>query len=263
MIQQTNTHRRGFTLIELMLAMTFIAILLLTIAMTVIQMGTIYNRGMAIKEVNQASRDVADDLRRSVQASGVFEINPSGTDTTDFVRFMRPVNGNNVAVSGRLCLGSYSYIWNTIAAIETNFVDRARYLNSAGTAGDTVNFAKVADTGKKYCAKDTNGALLYKNILFADASNTTELLKPGDRTIRVLSFNVTTTASAFDPTSGQRIYQVTYGFGTGTEGSVAEAMVMTNGIPTSCLPPNDPKSNFTYCNAQQFAIVLRAGNTVN
>lgn len=258
MTQRVN-RTAGFTLIELMLSMTFVAVLLLTIAMTVIQMGTIYNHGMAMKEVNQAARDVADDLRRSVQASGVFAIDPIGLDTTDFVRLTASVNGTTVPVSGRLCLGNYSYVWNTASAIEMNFVDRARYLDASGTAGDPVNFARIADSGKKYCAKDTSGALINKNILYADTANATELIKPGDRTIRILAFNVTTTTTAFDTASGQRLYQVLYSLGTGA----TSAMTIINGIPTNCLPPNNPNSDLSYCNAQQFGIVLRAGNAVN
>ena len=256
MTQQINQSTRGFTLIELMLSMTFVAVLLLTIAMTVVQMGTIYNRGMTIKEVNQSARDVADDLRRSVQATGVFAVDPSGADTTDLVRLKRSVAGVNVPVTGRLCLGNYSYLWNTATAPDT---DRSRYLNASGTPTDAINFVKVADTGKKYCAKNTDGALLYKDILNADISNSTELLKAGDRNMRVLSFDVTTTPSSYDPISGQRLYQVLYTLGTGEISS----MVITAGIPTTCLPPNDTNATPAYCNVQQFGIVLRAGNTVN
>ena len=260
MTQQTSTKANGFTLIELMLSMTFVAVLLLTIAMTVIQMGTIYNQGMTLKEVNQAARDVADDLRRSVQSSGIFAIDPSNpnADTSDYVRLSESVNGVSVPVTGRLCLGNYSYIWNTASAIETNFSDRVRYLDSNGIAGDPVNFVRIADTGKKYCAKDATG-FTNKNILYADTVNATELLKPGDRTIRILSFSVTTTTQGYDATSGQRLYQFQYTLGTGA----TSAMTITNGIPTSCLPPSDPNSNLSYCNVQQFSIVLRTGNAVN
>ena len=259
MTRPISSQKQGFTLIELMLSMTFVAILLLTIALSTIQMGVIYNRGMALKEVNQSARDIADDLRRSVQAAGVFSINAGDTDTIDYVRLTGSVGGSTVTLSGRLCMGNYSYLWNTATAIETNFADRSRYLNSAGIAGDTVNFVKIADTGKKYCAKDVSGTLLNKNILYADAAAATELLKQGDHTIRVLSFKVTTTNSAYDVVSGQRLYQVLYTLGTGA----TSAMAITSGIPVSCLPPDNANSNLSYCNVQQFGIVLRAGNTVN
>lgn len=256
MIQQTNHRAQGFTLIELMLSMTFVAVLLLTIALTVVQMGTIYNRGMTLKEVNQSARDMADDLRRSVQATGVFAVDPSGGDTTDLIRLKRSVAGVEVPVTGRLCLGNYSYLWNTATAPEA---DRVKYLNASGAPGAPVTFVKVIDTGKKYCAKDTSGALVNKHIVAADSTQSTELLKQGDRNLRVFAFDITTTASSYDPVSGQRLYQVSYTLGTGEVSS----MVVTAGIPTACLPPSNPNATPAYCNVQQFAIVLRAGNTVN
>ena len=54
----------GFTIIELTLAMAFISVLLLSIVMTAIQAGRIYNRGAVLRSVNQAGRDVSDTLRR-------------------------------------------------------------------------------------------------------------------------------------------------------------------------------------------------------
>ena len=91
-----KTHK-GFTLIELMLAMTFISVLLLAIAMTIIQVGAIYNKGVALKDINQSGRGISDDISRTVAASEAFSL------TTDYV------TGTD---GGRVCLGSYSYIWN-------------------------------------------------------------------------------------------------------------------------------------------------------
>lgn len=262
MIQQTNTAataRRGFTLIELMLAMAFVSVLLVTIAMTVIQMATIYNRGITLKEVNQAARDISDDMRRSVQSASVFTINSDGTDSANLVQTRSSVGGSNVVVTGRLCLGKYSYLWNTASAIETGFSGRTTILTSSGSRGSDINFAKVPDSTKKYCAKDSSGSLLYGDILNSDASNVTELLKQGDRTLRLLYFSVSTIDSANDPLSGQRLYTVAYTIGTGK----VSTMNLESGIPTSCLGPNDAGSDFVYCNVQPFTIALRAGNAVN
>lgn len=262
MIQQVNHHQRsnGFTLIELMLSMAFVSILLVTIAMTVMQMAAIYNRGITLKEVNQAARDISDDMRRSVQSSSIFVVNTDGSDSTNLVQTRSSVNDSNVVVTGRLCLGKYSYIWNTASAIETGFNDRARFLtSSAGAAGDDVNLVKVADSTKKYCSKDSSGRLLYKDILYTDANNATELLKQGDRTLRLLYFNVETNDSGYDPLSSQRLYTVSYTLGTGN----TSAMLLQNGVPTACLGPTEENSDFAYCNVQQFSIALRAGNAVN
>src|SRR6218665_2336873 len=110
MNQPTSMKRTGgFTLIELMLSMTFVSVLLLAIAMTIIQMATIYNKGMTVKEVNQTSRDISDDLKRSFSASQVFVVNTDpAIDSTDYVR----IKLGSEIVGGRLCTGTYSYIWN-------------------------------------------------------------------------------------------------------------------------------------------------------
>ena len=50
-------NRRGFTLIELMLAIAFISMLLLAIAAVGIQVGRIYTRGIVLRDVNQAGRE--------------------------------------------------------------------------------------------------------------------------------------------------------------------------------------------------------------
>ena len=253
----TRRARRsaGFTLVELMLSMAFVSVLLVTIAVSVMQMATIYNRGITLKEVNQAARDVSDDLRRSVQASSVFTVNSDESDSANLVQ----LKSGSVVATGRLCLGKSSYLWNTAKAIETGFSDRIRYTTSAGSAGDDVNLVKVPDATKKYCAKDSSSALVNKNITYADSVNATELLKQGDRTLRLLYFAVTTTDSAYDPLSAQRLYTVSYTIGTGN----TSAMSLTSGVPTACLPPSDLNSDLTYCNVQQFSVALRAGNAVN
>lgn len=93
-----NHNKRGFTLIELMLAMTFVSALLLAIAMTVIQISNVYTRGLTLKEVNQAGRTISTELKRGISQSAPFA-----------------VPGPKYVVQpwgGRLCVGQYSYIWN-------------------------------------------------------------------------------------------------------------------------------------------------------
>ena len=89
-------NRRGFTLIELMLAIAFISMLLLAIAAVGIQVGRIYTRGIVLRDVNQAGREISDTLRRDFLQANQRKI------VTDAVR----VPDNNHWVSGRVCLGS-------------------------------------------------------------------------------------------------------------------------------------------------------------
>lgn len=254
MNQLVKHHQSGFTLIELMLSMTFVAILLLTIALTVIQMGTTYNRGMTLKELNQVARDVSDDLRRTVQSSGPFAILPTGADTADYL--VHKDTGGNV-IGGRVCTGSVSYLWNNAKQVQLKTSSLlAYYTTAAGTQTTPISLAKVPDAGKAYCQKNSSNDLMYKNIRPADSGNVTELLKPGDRTIGLLNFSITAKDGTYDPASGQRLYTVSYRLSTGSYEAINDAQ-------TECRGPDDPQSNLTYCNVQDFSIVLRIGNTVN
>ncbi|MEO7904731.1 MAG: hypothetical protein ABIR91_02990, partial [Candidatus Saccharimonadales bacterium] len=97
-----HSTNKGFTIIELMLAMSFVAFLMLAIAMTTIQISNIYTRGITLREVNQAGRVVIDDLQRTVGSSARFDV------ATKY---------NTQANGGRLCLGSFTYVWNNGSAI--------------------------------------------------------------------------------------------------------------------------------------------------
>lgn len=112
---------------------------------------------------------------------------------------------------------------------------------------------KVADPGRKYCAKNSLGALTYTTISVADQIVTTELLKSGDHDLGIHSFVFNTPpASALDDSTGQQLYSIRYVIGT----SAISAM---NANQTACLPPNTANADPLYCNVQQFNLVVRAG----
>lgn len=237
----------GFTLIELMLAMAFISVLLLAIAMTIIQIGTIYNKGMTLKEVNQSARSISDELRRGIAASEAFTLN------TKYV--------TNPA-GGRLCLGQNSYIWNYGKAITQNSADLTKYATTTlNSSLGSIRFLKVPDSAGIYCAKNpSTGKFLYGNIRTQDASAasniTTELLKAGDRTLSIHQFSISSGANATDTVTGQQLYSISFTIGTG----VVSALTSDQ---SACLPPGDPNSDFAYCTIQQFSLVVRAGDRVN
>ena len=61
-----NRRQNGFTMIELMLSVTFIAILLLAIAMLIIQMSGMYNKGLTLREASQAGQFISSEIQRSL-----------------------------------------------------------------------------------------------------------------------------------------------------------------------------------------------------
>ena len=248
-MNHADKQQRGFTIIELMLAMTFVSFLLLGISLTIIQIGAIYNQGTTMKEINQASRDINDDIRRNIAAAGSLNL------TTDFV--YSPASATAATASGgRLCLGSYSYVWNYAKTISSGAAGITKYVNNTTTGADEslnpIRMIKVADPGKTYCAKNALRNLTYTSVSVADQLKTSELLKSGDHDLGIHSFVFNTPpASAVDAVTGQQLYSINYVIGT----SKISAM---NATQTACLPANVANADPLYCNVQPFSLVVRA-----
>lgn len=229
--------QNGFTIIELMLAMTFVSVLLLAIALTIVQIGTIYNKGITLKEVNQAGRSISDDLRRSISSSASFS---PGSNVV------------NTPAGGRLCTGQFSYVWNYAAALIANEPSLIRFEGSNPTE---IRLLKVPDSGRLYCSVDENSIPTVSRIRPVDAGASVELLKSGDRTLSIHQFGVTQSDTA-RAAAGQQLVSVTFTIGTGDVAALTADR-------TTCSPPGALGANFAYCAVQQFNLVIRAGNGVN
>jgi len=250
-MNHAHKNQRGFTIIELTLAMIFISFLLLGIALTIIQIGAVYNKGTTSKEINQASRTINAELDRDVSTASSLNL------TTDYVQ--APLTG--AAAGGRLCLGSYSYIWNFAVAIDAGNANVTKYVTAPdSTKNSVVRLVKVADPSKVYCARNpTNpAALANPNIRAVDTPIVQELLSNGDHEIGLHSFAFLTPvpASSIDAGTGQQIFSLTYTIGTAKISAL-------NATQTACLAPNVANADPLYCNVQQFSLVVRAGNGVN
>lgn len=240
--------KRGFTLVELMLSMAFISVLLLAIAMTIMQIGAAYNRGMTVKEVNQAARLISEDLRYNIAASSSFSF-----DGSSFL----VVRSGSVEVGARLCLGTYSYVWNYGRAFETSGATITRYQTVPTGRSSDVRFVRVNDSTKAYCQKQTNNDNpLHPNIRSADAPSSQELLKVGDRNLAVQRMEISSTEAMYDGVTGQRLYEVIFTLGAGS-------ITAMNSTQTACLPAGTANADVAYCVVQNFPLVIRAGNGVN
>lgn len=227
-----HDNKRGFTLIELMLAMTFIAVLLVAIAITTIQISAIYNKGITLREVNQAGRAVSDELQRSIASTVPFDVTPKVDDAPETAtsKYVKRDGG------GRLCLGRYTYAWNYGRAI-TAGSDYNKY-----NTGEAVRFAKVNDPSGSLCANPT---------LSINRADATEMLTSGDRDLVVHAMTVDDGAT--DATTGQAIYAISVVIGTNDS-----EQLTTN--DRSCQPPSDGAGKENYCSVNQFDIIARAGN---
>ncbi|MGB3023983.1 MAG: type II secretion system protein [Candidatus Saccharimonadales bacterium] len=92
--------QKGFTIIELMFALTFLSFLLVFIVTSTIQTMRTYNKGITFKSVNQSGRSILDQMSRDI-----------GQSVTPVV-YKDPAG----ILRGMLCTQSVAYIWNTIYA---------------------------------------------------------------------------------------------------------------------------------------------------
>lgn len=238
-----DNKQQGFTLIELLLAMAFISVLLLAIAMTVLQISTIYNRGIIVKEVNQVGRAVSTELQKAIVTVAPFSINQ--TPGSHYFQ-----QGSPSVYGGRLCLGQYSYIWNYGSVLQPGTSPiRNRYVAESlliTEQSSPIRFIKVYDSNGSYC---TN---LNKQI---DPTSATEILSIGDHSLVIQKLSVSTTTTAQDAKTGQQLYTIAFSLGTNDQGA------LTSG-GTACKAPGVAGADLSYCVVQQFSIVVRAGNVV-
>ncbi|MEI6228576.1 MAG: hypothetical protein WCP11_00915 [Candidatus Saccharibacteria bacterium] len=218
--------KKGFTLIELMLAMGFVSALLLVIAMTVIQIGNIYNRGITLKAVNESGRSIASELQRSVSSSPVFSL-----DDNYIVKDW----------GGRLCTGQYSYVWNYAPFISAN----DSRLNAYDGDTNQIRFIKVIDQNSKYCTEDVSG------LPKISKSDATELLNVGDQSMSIHDFSIS--SNAYDSKTKQQLYNIKFLIGTSDMATINDG---------TCKPPSEAGSDMTYCAINEFNITVRAGNKV-
>ena len=238
-MNRVGKSEQGFTIIELLVAMAFVSILLLGIAMTVIQISNNYNKGLTMKAVDQSGRTISADIRQTLSASQPFK------PDTAFIEIPRDDQRGNGG--GRLCTGRYTYAWNYGSAIADN-----AEVNVYDSPGDTIRFVRVLDNGGQYCA------FLGKNKpMPIKKSDATELLSAGDKDLAIQSFAITQLAS--DSSIGQALYRIVMEIGTNNQDALQQTQSLDT-IDTSCKPPSDESSLQDFCAVNQFDFTAQAGN---
>jgi type II secretory pathway pseudopilin PulG len=144
--------KKGFTLVELMLAMLYVALLLVTIATLIMHVMDSYKKGMAIKEVNINARAIIDDITQTVAnappigslenswESGNHSKNPHDVyappSGTTYYQGIRTLIGN-LPDGGILCTGNYSYIWKHADRLPSDWrIGQGENTTADGTTAD-------------------------------------------------------------------------------------------------------------------------------
>lgn len=226
-------QQSGFTLVELMLSMAFISVMMMAIALCVLQIATIYTRGDTLRQVNQSSRTLAVDLRRTLGEAQASFINLDHVDTHQ-----------------RFCTGQYTYAWTTSESA-ADAGNSNRYTDPA--AGE-VRFVRITDRGGYYCRLPGSapGAVTpnVNSPIDASSANPVELLEEGDRSLRVRSLAIRPAAQG--AITGQQLYVIRVILGT----DAVEAIDTTS---NTCRAPSEVTSDINYCAVNEFTLTVRAG----
>jgi len=227
MSQNSGQRRAGFTIIELMLAMSFVAALLVAVALTTIQVSGIYNKGITLREVNQVGRSVSDDLQRTLGGATPFAL-----DSDHYVIPATPVPDR-----GKLCTGQYSYVWNIGTGTGYTYTDGANF-----------SLIKIKDSSESICAASS------PPITRFDKNNATELLASGEENgNRLLSLHKFSISTQQDAANNQALYTITMLIGTNDTAQLTSTA-------DSCRPPSDGAGYEDFCAVNQFNFVVRSGN---
>lgn len=222
---------KGFTLIELMLSMTFVAVLLVTMIMAIMHISNTYTKGVTMKSINQAGRDINDTIRRDGAKPGL--VNAP----------VQPFRGGGL---GRVCLGNYSYLWNE----SSRLLPGGESVNYANTDTPIV-FARIADSTAEYCRPLAGGG--YK--MDVPRANSVEMLPSDQGSYAVHMFNMERTPPFGEAVGATVLYHMKYTIGTNQAGTLVRD-IMT--LDRSCRPPSHNTNNFNFCSINTFELILRA-----
>lgn len=234
-------NRKGFTIVELMIAMAFISFLLLAIAAAIMQIGAIYNKGVTMKSVNQVGRIIVADMRRTIGAAPVLNVNP--TDSGSNFKLQDRNRGSQPTVDyegGRLCTGAYSYIWNIGKYITDDPTEqRNKYMGT--DIGKPLRFVRVIDPDASSCKGSADDPV--------DYSKATELLS--EVNLSVQKFDIKRVNSS--RVGGNALYQVSIFISDSDQTAI-------NTVDISCNPPSEDASYEEYCAVNEFVFTALAGN---
>lgn len=226
-----QTKQAGFTMVEMMLAMAFVAMLLVAIAMTTIQLSQIYTKGMTMRAVDQAGRSLSERLSRDVATSSPINLPAAGEDAS--VSYFATERG------GRLCLGSYTYAWTPAEYLRGESGSDTPWTQFSD--GTPARMVRLADPGAQLCRGEIEVYVIESDDIAS------EFLVEGDRELAMHSFSVSQTVRA----GYQALYQFSFMIGTN------EGTLLSGG---QCAPPAEVGIGDEYCALNEFNLLLRAGN---
>lgn len=216
----------GFTLVELTIAMVFVGFILLFMALTIVQMLRTYDKGIAMKQVNQAGRSTIDDISRAVKS-----------------QLPNDIRTDNIN-QGALCINRTMYVWNPLYT---------------GTDINSATIVTGAAAHDAVIGNPASGGMMARKTL----QNQADPCLPSSATVpaedsTLLSNRARVLWATIDRTD-TRLIKLTFVIGTYARNEFVPTSTPKYTTPTlqanrtfSCLPGNDGN----YCAFSEFSTVI-------
>lgn len=260
--------RKGFTIIELVLAMGFLTTILVTIAILLIQIMSIYQKGLSLRAVNTMGQQLIDELSRTVGGSPIVpNINPVPNDSgivneqalatalrRYYVSNTIVEDGRQKQINGVFCTGSYSYIWNTPESDPTNSASPNVLTLQYGETGERkiYKMARVVDNTRRICQEAQGDSPASNFIINTTDPEPIELINTDEADLYLYDFTVFPATQ--NTITGQTFYSANFILGTMRGG----INIMSNGDYCEDLASQEMVSDFSYCAVNKFNFAMRA-----
>lgn len=223
-----RANRTGFTIVELTLAIAFVGILLIAVVTTAVGLGRTYQKGMTLRDVNQAGREVSDIMRRDIAAAS----------PTQLVIMLPSLSSPE---SARICTGSASYLINFASHLnDSNTIKSSDQPNA-----EPVHLARVVDSDGSNCRYNASGSY----DMYVKGSDQQELLGSLDgdsQSLAVHDFDL----EEITEQDNSKLYRLFLRLGTNQTDSVDV---------DRCKNPSQTSANFDYCALYDFETIIRLG----
>ena len=286
-----NHKKAGFTLIELSLAMVFIALLSLAIVLIITSTIASYRKGLTMNLVNSVGSQLVDDLRLAIQNSSASSVanecnvryadSDSGRDrcVSDGGSYLSMVtkyknikinpndtNAERRPIFGAICTGSYSYVWNS------------GYMFSDKTPAEYKEFASVKIDGNVYSSsfhmlklRDEHRRICASQVVAYPANGVAPVI---NNTFNIMASDMGSEEpqEMLDPTNDLALYDLSlfapaeannganlYFAGSFILGTIRGGPDITT-TGGDCRKPNDVgDSDYNYCSINKFNFAAQAG----
>ena len=273
--------KKGFTMIETTLAMAFISVLMLLVAILIMQISAIYTKTLTMQAVNNTGSEIIDDFKRSINASlmvmdgskcsglqSAYQSTCKNDKAYKYIYQQYETNSlrddhKTIQTSGVFCSGYYTYFWNSgyvlANASASNYRAKVSYTyNGSSKTLSDFRLIRVLDVNGKACQDKVSNTYSLNtsadNVWYNLGGVPDEPAELIDSTeVQLALYDMKIYRPATHPLSGRAYYAGSFVLGT-RQGDID---IKANGDFCKS-PPQGHVTEFDYCAINKFNFAAQA-----